>query len=125
LYNKDKTTLILAPAGISGMVTLPDGVTTISNVAFNRCTSLTGVIIPDSVTTIENFVFRSCSGIISITIPASVTTLGMDVFEHWTSSQVINVMFAYSTLKPSGWHENWDGYYNNAVVKYWNGTDWQ
>ena len=57
LYNKDKTILLACPAGKTGNVIIPEGVTVIKDCAFDEC-SLTGVQIP-SITYIENIGFRS------------------------------------------------------------------
>jgi hypothetical protein len=61
--------LIQAPGAISGTVTIPSGVTTISNDAF-WVTSLTSVTIPSSVTTIGNYAFYYCTSLTSITVAA-------------------------------------------------------
>ena len=61
-------------------VTIEDGVTTIGDSAFSRCTSLTSVTIPDSVTTIGYRAFSNCISLTSVTIPDSVTTIGGEAF---------------------------------------------
>lgn len=80
LYNKDKTRLIQAPAGISGIVLIPDSVTCIGSAAFYECMQITDVAIPDSVTTIEDYAFADCRALFSITIPKSVTVIGESAF---------------------------------------------
>ena len=59
---------------------IPDGVTSIGNLAFYDCDSLTSITIPDSVTSIGNSAFSSCYGLTSITIPDSVTSIGNSAF---------------------------------------------
>jgi tetratricopeptide (TPR) repeat protein len=56
-------------------VTIPNGVTKISNGLFYNCFSITGVTIPDSVTAIGSSAFRGCYGLTGITIPASVAAI--------------------------------------------------
>ena len=80
LYNKDKTKLIAYPSA-TGDVTIPDGVTSIGNRAFQSNSSLASVTIPDSVTSIGNFAFSGCSSLESIVIPDSVTSIGDYAFD--------------------------------------------
>src|SRR5208337_374836 len=53
LFNKDQTTLIQYPAGLTGWYTIPGSVTSIYQNAFAYCGRLSGVTIPGSVTNIE------------------------------------------------------------------------
>jgi len=67
LYNKAKTSILFIPWGISGHVTIPEGVTSIGVEAdqigvfcnFDNHKSLTGITIPASVTTIGNYAFSA------------------------------------------------------------------
>ncbi len=49
-------------------VVIENGVTSIGNSAFYRCTKLTGITIPDSVTSIGSYAFISCYSLTSIRI---------------------------------------------------------
>lgn len=60
--------------------TIPDGITSICNSAFEGCDGLTSVIIPDGVTSIEHDAFSYCTGLTSITIPDSVKRIGERAF---------------------------------------------
>ena len=62
-------------------VTIPDGVTSIEDSAFEECRNLKNVTIPDSVTSIGNFAFRECRSLRSVTIPNGVTSIGESAFE--------------------------------------------
>ena len=114
--------------------TIEEGVTTIGNYAFCRCTSLTSVVIGDSVTTIGNGAFRDCTSLTSVVIGSSVTTIGYDAFRNCTSLTSVAIgdsvttigsyAFAYCDLltiyaeaksKPSGWYSSWN-YSNRPVV---------
>ena len=61
---------------------IPDGVTSIGNYAFYRCSGLTSVTIPNSVESIGDYAFYCCSGLTSITIPDGVTSIGNDAFYY-------------------------------------------
>ena len=84
LSEDDRTVMVTeSPYGYSGEVVIPaevtyDGstysVTTIGDVAFERCSALTSVEMP-SVTTIGAYAFYECSSLTSISMP-SVTTIG-------------------------------------------------
>jgi len=76
LMSKDGTNLIKYPEGKTATsYTIPDGVTTIGDCAFENNTHLTAVTIPDDVTTIGNCAFSNCIGLTSVTIPTSVTEI--------------------------------------------------
>ena len=91
LYNKDDSTLIECPLGLSGAFSIPSGVTSIGEDAFMECTNLTSVTIPDSVTSIGESAFWGCTNLTSVTIPDSVTSIGEDVFIGCIEMTSINV----------------------------------
>lgn len=63
----------------TGIVTIPNTMTSIGEGAFEYCSSITSITIPDSVSSIGDFAFDGCSNLINITIPTSVTSIG-----YWT-----------------------------------------
>lgn len=60
-------------------VTIPNGVTSIGDYAFQDCTDLTSVTIPNSVTSIGESAFSN-SKLTNVTIPNGVTTIGAEAF---------------------------------------------
>ena len=66
LFDKNKTTLVRAPEGISGSYSIPGSVTTIGKEAFYVCSKLTEVTIPDSVISIDNDAFKYCNNLADV-----------------------------------------------------------
>jgi len=92
LYDKAQTTILTAPRGIVGTVTVVGTVNTISESAFQGCIHLTDVTIPDSVTSIGSFAFANCTGLTSMTIPAGVTSIGAYAFYGCTGLSSITFL---------------------------------
>ena len=83
LYDKNQTTLIQYAIGkIDTHFVIPSTVTSIGNLAFSNCTSLTRMTIPDSVTSIGDYAFASCYYLTGVTIPDSVTSIGDSAFAY-------------------------------------------
>ena len=78
--------------------TIPEGVATIGECAFNKAYSLKSVTIPDSVTTIGNGAFRYCSSLTSVTIPDSVTSIGKNAFQYCSS---LTSVYCKATTPPA------------------------
>lgn len=71
----------------SGVVKIPDGVTCISDCAFDNfynCNQITGVTMPPSVTSIGEFAFDCCRGLTSLNLPNGVTSIGRYAFRNCT-----------------------------------------
>ena len=67
-----------------------EDVTSIGDVAFYNCSSLTSVTIPNSVTSIGSSAFSGCSGLTSIDIPNNVTSIGTDAFHNCSGLTSVN-----------------------------------
>ena len=91
LFSKDGTELLCCPAGKSGQYQIPDGVTTIAEMAFNNCDKLTDVTIPEGVTNISRIAFEYCDGLTELTIPESVATIETNAFFSCTGLERILV----------------------------------
>ncbi len=72
LLNKSQTNLVAAPKAISGAFTIPEGVTSIGNGAFESCAGMTSVTFGEGVTYLGKRSFGSCHGLTNVTIPDSV-----------------------------------------------------
>ena len=82
-------------------VIITDGVTSIGNWAFARCTSLSSVTIPNSVTSIGESAFYGCKSLTSVTIPDSVTSIGYNAFGSCES--LTSVMIPDSVTSIGAW----------------------
>lgn len=75
VFDKAVKTLIVYPRARKGAYTIPAGVTSIGDYAFENCSSLSSITIPNSVMNIGTRAFDNCSSLTSITIPNSVTSI--------------------------------------------------
>ena len=91
VFNKDKTEILICPAGRTGNYVIPNGVEKIGRWAFCTCDNLTNIVIPNTVTTIENHAFYMCTKIVSFTIPNSVTNIEECVFSHCYALESITI----------------------------------
>ncbi len=102
LFNKDQTVLIKYPANKKDVsYTIPDSVTTISDMAFAYNKNLVSIIIPDSVTNIYSQVFYKCTNLELVTIPNSVTSIGFGAFEDCESLKSIEIPNNVTTIESS------------------------
>ena len=62
-------------------ITISEGVTSISQHAFEDCINVTSISIPDSMRELNAYCFLACKSMKSITIPQSVTRIGNGVFD--------------------------------------------
>ena len=83
LYNKERTEIMRFPCKKADTsFTIPSGVTSIANGAFNNCGGLTSITIPNGVKSIGEEAFSICYGLTSVTIPDGVTSIGKSAFYH-------------------------------------------
>ena len=61
-------------------VTVPDGVDSIGDSAFHRCTGLSNIVIPDSVVSIGDSAFYGCTGLTKLALPQGLKEIGGDAF---------------------------------------------
>lgn len=77
--------------GLSGEITIEEGITTLGMNLFTNCVSLEKVNLPSTLTKIGNDDFKGCTSLVSITIPNSVTTMGNNCFAGCTSLSSVSL----------------------------------
>lgn len=71
-------------------VEIKNGIISIYEFAFSKCSNLKSVTIPNSVKNIEGYAFNECTGLQSLTIPASVTQFGSSVFYNCRNLKTVS-----------------------------------
>lgn len=90
-FNKDMTSLVKASKDITGKYTMPEGVETIENYAFEHCNKLTVVTIPDSVKEIGWRAFGSCASLTQVVLSEGLLTIGSEAFAYCSSLKNIKI----------------------------------
>ena len=77
LFDKHKTKLIRYPAGKAGTpYTVPASVKVLGNRSFTDSNNLTSLILPDGLTTVEDLALHFCRNLQTVYIPSSLTSIG-------------------------------------------------
>lgn len=80
-------------------VTLPEGVTTLSDFAFGHCSDLVSLTLPSTLTRIGGYAFTSCIKLTYFTIPDSVNEIGDAAFLNLKSVKAFQGPYASSDHK--------------------------
>lgn len=72
-------------------VIIQDGITSIVDHAFYRCTNLNSVVIPDGVTYIGTRAFSGCGNLGSVTLPDSLEAISVEAFADCTALTDIEI----------------------------------
>ncbi len=101
LLTYDGTELVAYPiAKTATSYTIPNGVITVRNKAFNQCTKLTEVTIPSSVTTIGSGAFSYCTSLATVTFEAGsqLATIGNSAFNYCPALEAITIPASVTTI---------------------------
>ncbi|MCR5782902.1 MAG: leucine-rich repeat domain-containing protein [Clostridia bacterium] len=85
-------------------LTIPDGVTSIGDSAFEGCSELTSVLIPNSVSSIGDHAFSDCTGLTSVVIPTSVTNIGASAFDGCTGLTSVVIPESVTSIGDSAFY---------------------
>ena len=91
LYSKDAKTLVCCPAGRTGTVEVPRGVTSIAPSAFCYCKGLTAVALPDGLADIGSHAFDQCRSLASIFLPSGLKNIGDWAFFYCDSLTALDI----------------------------------
>ena len=89
LYDKKHTSILMCPAGISGDIVIPEGVTDLGEAVFSGCYGMTGVTLPNTIVNIDFMAFYNCQGLQKVFIPAGVKSIGNTAFGNCYSLNTI------------------------------------
>lgn len=92
-FNKDITSLIHCPVDISGILDIPESITSIEANAFSSCKSLIGPFnIPESVTKIGDYAFAYCENLTGeLSNLPNLTEIGYGAFANCKGLTAINI----------------------------------
>ena len=102
VFNKEKTVLVLYPAGKQAKeYTVPDGVTEINSCAFMGNPYLTQVTLPASVATIGEYAFCGCLGLRYPVINGTVTEIAASTYQRCSGLSDVVIPDNVSTIGDS------------------------
>ena len=86
---------------LEGTITIPDGITSISNGAFQGCRNLSEITIGKDVTSIGQSTFNECLGIKNLTLSNKVTSIGQSAFQGCISLESVEINGKITSLPSS------------------------
>ena len=79
-------------------VTLPNGITSIGDRAFQACTSLTGASLPNSLTSLGRYAFADCTALLQASIPGSVHVIDYAAFQNCSAMVSLSIQEGVSHI---------------------------
>lgn len=73
-------------------IEIPQGVTRISDYAFEYCSNITSIVLPESLVSIGNYAFYECEDLIDITMYGAIEEIGENAFAFWNASTKLTVI---------------------------------
>ncbi len=86
-------------------ISLPEGLETIGEYAFEGCTGLERITLPKSIKTFGKCAFLGCTGIKEVTLPEGLETIGDGAFSGCTGIESITIPKSIKTFGGGAFHE--------------------
>jgi len=97
-------------------IKFPASVTSIGGNAFSGCTALTLTALPSSVTSIGAQAFQDCSGLVLTALPAGVTTIGALAFQGCSAITIDELPDTLGTLGDNAFRYCWNTGSNHTIT---------
>ena len=91
LIDQKQKILVLAPLTLAGTYEVPEGIETIGNGAFYRCSRLNKIVLPESVKTIEPDAFNKCRGLYEVVFSDGLKKIDFQAFAYCRELTVITL----------------------------------
>jgi hypothetical protein len=98
LYNKNSTIFYNFITKTITSYVIPNTVTTMSQYAFNNCTSLTQITLPNTITTMGQYAFYGCTSLPQITLPNTITYINANSFYGCTNLTSVTMGTSVGTI---------------------------
>ena len=89
-------------------ITIPEGVVTIGDWAFNACYNLRRVVLPESLKNIDSYAFRLCRELESINIPSGISFIGENAFEDCGKIKTLSIPYGVTSIDNFAFSNNTD-----------------
>ena len=99
IYSKSGDRLVCSAGGLSGVITVPDGVKEIGYGAFYYDKKITKVILPDGLVKLGDSVFMGCSSLEEVVFPETITVLPSFVFNACVSLKELRLPASLTTIE--------------------------
>ncbi|NLB60850.1 MAG: leucine-rich repeat protein, partial [Clostridiales bacterium] len=96
VYNKNRTTLLICPAGFTGEFSVAPETMTIGSSAFKNCLGVAKITL--SVQTIEANAFFNCKGLVELELLSGLKTIGDSAFRNCIALEEIAVPDSVTTI---------------------------
>ena len=126
LFNKNQTVLITAPKNLAGSYTIPAGVLTVADNAFNGCEQLTEISGGKDVTTIGNAAFKNCIRLKNIFLGNSaIETIREKAFYNCYALEKLSVPVSLSKISDGAFDRcsSLRDVYYGATLTQWEAID--